>query len=140
MSQLLIVIFPDEARAYEAARALEDSDDPADAGVRGLAVIVRHADGTVSERKWTSRVTFRAPIGAVVGALIGLPGGPIGPSAPRSSSPQAGRRVARIRESLASFARSIPYALVPLLLLSAGVQLPLRAGVRFYLVTKRFRW
>ncbi|MDB6087994.1 MAG: hypothetical protein JWN85_778 [Gammaproteobacteria bacterium] len=78
MNRLVIAIFPDEGKAYEAARVVEDPADPADIGVRGLAIIVRHADGTVSEQKWTSRLSFRAPIGALVGALIGLAAGPLG--------------------------------------------------------------
>jgi uncharacterized membrane protein len=78
VNQLVIAIFPDDAKAYEMARELEQPSDPAHTAVRGLAVIVKHADGTVSERKWTSRVAFRAPVGAVVGALIGLAAGPIG--------------------------------------------------------------
>jgi uncharacterized membrane protein len=78
VNQLVIAIFPDDAKAYETARELEQPSDPAHTAVRGLAVIVKHADGTVSERKWTSRVAFRAPIGAVVGALIGLAAGPLG--------------------------------------------------------------
>jgi uncharacterized membrane protein len=79
VNQLVIAIFPEEAKAYEAARALEDPGDPADiAAVRGLAVLVKHADGTLSQEKWTSRLPFRAPVGALVGALIGLAGGPVG--------------------------------------------------------------
>jgi uncharacterized membrane protein len=78
VNQLVIAIFPDEAKASEAARALEDPGDPANIAVRGLAVTVKHADGTVSEKKWTSRLPFRAPIGALVGALIGLAAGPVG--------------------------------------------------------------
>jgi uncharacterized membrane protein len=78
VNKLLIAIFPDEAKAYEAARALEDPGDPAYIALRGVAVIVKHADGTLSAKKWSSRVAFRAPVGAVVGALIGLAAGPIG--------------------------------------------------------------
>lgn len=78
MNQLLVAIFPDEAEASEAARTLEDPGDPAHIALRGLAVIAKHADGTIAEKKWTSRVAFRAPIGAVVGAIIGLPAGPLG--------------------------------------------------------------
>jgi uncharacterized membrane protein len=78
VNQLVIAIFPDEAKALDAARALEDPGDPAAIAVRGLAVIVKHADGTLSEQKWSSRVPFRAPVGALVGALIGLPAGLIG--------------------------------------------------------------
>jgi uncharacterized membrane protein len=78
VNQLLIAIFPDEAKAHEMARALEGAGDPASSAVRGLALIVKHADGTISEEKRTSRVAFRAPIGAVVGALIGLAAGPVG--------------------------------------------------------------
>jgi uncharacterized membrane protein len=78
VNQLLIAIFPDEAKAHEVARVLEGAGDPASVAVRGLAVIVKHADGTVSEEKLTSRLAFRAPLGAVVGALIGLAAGPLG--------------------------------------------------------------
>jgi uncharacterized membrane protein len=78
VNQLLVAIFPDEANAYEAARTLEDPSDPAYIALRGVAVIAKHADGTISEKKWTSRVAFRAPIGALVGALIGLPAGLLG--------------------------------------------------------------
>jgi uncharacterized membrane protein len=78
VNQLLIAIYPDEARAYEALRALEDPGDPAHLGVRGLAVIIKRSDGTLSEEKWSTRLPFRAPIGALVGALIGLAAGPVG--------------------------------------------------------------
>jgi uncharacterized membrane protein len=78
VNQLVVAVFPDETEAYETARALEDPSDPAHAAVRGLAVIIKHADGTVSENKWTSKVAFRAPVGALVGALIGLAAGPLG--------------------------------------------------------------
>jgi uncharacterized membrane protein len=78
VNKLIVALFPDEAGAYEAARALEDPRDPVGIAVRGLAVIARHADGKVSEQKWTSRLPFRAPIGALVGALIGLAAGPLG--------------------------------------------------------------
>jgi uncharacterized membrane protein len=78
VNQLVIAIFPDEAAAYDAARALEDPGDPAVTAIRGLAVIVKHADETVSEQKWNSRLPFRAPVGALVGALIGLAAGPVG--------------------------------------------------------------
>jgi uncharacterized membrane protein len=78
VNQLVIAIFPDEAKAYEVARALEDPSNPEHIAVRGVAVIVKHPDGTLSEKKWISQVTFRAPLGALVGALIGLAAGPIG--------------------------------------------------------------
>jgi uncharacterized membrane protein len=76
VNQLVIAIFPDEAQAREAARALEDPGS--NIAIRGLSVIVKHADGTRSEEKWTSRLPFRAPMGALIGALIGLPAGLFG--------------------------------------------------------------
>jgi uncharacterized membrane protein len=78
VNQLIVAVFPDEAKAYEAARALEDPGDPAHSALRGMAIVVKRADGTVWERKWTSQVAFRAPVGALVGALLGLAAGPIG--------------------------------------------------------------
>jgi uncharacterized membrane protein len=78
VNQLVIAVFPEEDKARETARVLEEPGDPATAAIRGLAVIVKHADGTVFEQKWSSRVPFRAPIGALVGALIGLAGGLVG--------------------------------------------------------------
>jgi uncharacterized membrane protein len=78
VNQLVIAIFPDEARAFDAARALEGPGDPANIAIRGLAVLVKHSDGTVSEEKRTSPLPFRALVGAVVGALIGLAGGAVG--------------------------------------------------------------
>jgi uncharacterized membrane protein len=78
MTLLFIAIFPDEAKAREVARRLEDPRDTSGIPIRGLAVIVKHADGTIAEEKWTSRLPFRAPIGALVGALLGLPAGPVG--------------------------------------------------------------
>jgi uncharacterized membrane protein len=78
VNQLVVAVFPDETKAYETARALEDPSDPVHAAVRGMAIIVKHADGTVSEKKWTSQVAYRAPVGALVGALLGLAAGPLG--------------------------------------------------------------
>jgi uncharacterized membrane protein len=78
VNQLVIAIFSTEAQAYEVAGVLERSGDPVSMAVRGVAVIVKHPDGKVSEQKWASRLPFRAPIGALVGALIGAPVGLIG--------------------------------------------------------------
>jgi uncharacterized membrane protein len=78
VNQLIIAIFSNEAQAYEVAGVLESSGDPVSMAFRGVAVIVKHPDGKVSEQKWASRLPFRAPIGALVGALIGAPVGLIG--------------------------------------------------------------
>jgi len=78
VSEIAVAIFPDETKAQAAAEALAGPLPSHEIVVRGAALLVKNADGTVSQRKWTSRIPWKAPSGAIVGALIGFLGGPIG--------------------------------------------------------------
>jgi uncharacterized membrane protein len=78
MSEIVVAVFPDETKAREAAENLASAAPSHELVVHGAALLVKAADGKVTERKWTSRMPWKAPSGALVGALIGFLGGPIG--------------------------------------------------------------
>ena len=76
MSKFVVVVFPDEAKAYEGLNALKELDAEDSLTVYAGAVIVKEADGTVSLKERHGRRPFGAAVGAVLGGLIGLIGGP----------------------------------------------------------------
>src|SRR5690606_30194121 len=78
MSEIVVALFPTEEKAQEAAERLSAAAAPEGVVVRGAAILGRSLDGAVSERKWSSRVPWRPPAGAVLGAVIGFLVGPIG--------------------------------------------------------------
>lgn len=107
MSEIVVAIFPGEGAADEVAQQLSSTAAQDGIVIRSAALLVRGADGSVSERKWTSRVPWKAPAGAIVGALIGFLGGPIGAAIGFASGGALGavtdvsdeaRREARLRD------------------------------------------
>ena len=76
MSKFVVVVFPDEAKAYEGLRALKELDAEDSLTVYAGAVIAKDADGTVAVKERHSRRPFGVAVGTVLGGLIGLIGGP----------------------------------------------------------------
>jgi len=77
VSEIAVAVFHDEKKAQAAAEALAGPVASHGIVVRGAALLVKNADGTVSQRRWTSRIPWKAPSGAIVGTLIGFLAGPI---------------------------------------------------------------
>ena len=76
MSKFVVVVFPDEAKASEGLHAFKELDAEDSLTVYAGAVIVKDAEGTVSVKERHGRRPFGAAVGAVLGGLIGLMGGP----------------------------------------------------------------
>ena len=78
MSKFVVVIFPDESAAYEATRALKELHADGSLTVYGTAVVARDANGKVSVKQAADAGPLGLGVGALVGAFIGLAGGPVG--------------------------------------------------------------
>jgi len=78
MERMLVVIFNDEAKAYEGSHALKQLDDEGSIAIHGAAVIKKNADGTVTVKEEEEDFPIRAAAGTAIGALIGLLEGPFG--------------------------------------------------------------
>ena len=78
-SELVVVIFPDEAKVDQAIGAIVTKlTAEGDATVRRLAVIARGADGKLSVKDLSEQEHGTIGAGALLGGLTGLAGGPIG--------------------------------------------------------------
>ena len=78
MDRLLVVVFDAESKAYEAKKALHELDREDVITVFDQAVVARNADGTAAVRPGDHLTPARTLAGTVLGALIGLLGGPVG--------------------------------------------------------------
>ncbi len=77
MERMLVVVFDNEKKAYEGKSALKQLEREGSFSIYAGAVVVKHADGTVSVKQLED-----GPIGTLtgtaVGSLIGVLGGPVG--------------------------------------------------------------
>jgi uncharacterized membrane protein len=79
VEKTLVIVFDDEAKAYGASHALEGLEEHGDVTLDELAIIVKHADGSVcAENIGRFRGLTRTITGGVVGGLLGLAGGAVG--------------------------------------------------------------
>ena len=78
MSKFIVVIFPDETKAYEGTRALKDLHAEGSLTLYGVAVIVKDGSGTLSVKQEADQGPIGTAVGSLVGGFIGLLGGPIG--------------------------------------------------------------
>jgi len=78
MSKFVVVIFPNEAKAYEGTRALKELHAEASLAVYAVAVVTKGADGKLSVKEAADNGPLGLGVGALVGGLIGLLGGPAG--------------------------------------------------------------
>jgi uncharacterized membrane protein len=77
MERILVVVFDNEAKAYEGASALRKLQMEGSVAIYAGAVVAKHADGTASVREYDD---FPAGtlVGTSLGSVIGLLGGPVG--------------------------------------------------------------
>lgn len=78
MERMLVIVFNNEGKAYEGARALRELDAEGSIAVHAMAVIARNADGTISPKAGGGVEPLGGLTGTALGALIGVLGGPVG--------------------------------------------------------------
>ncbi len=78
MQRMLVVIFEDESKAYEGAKALRQLDLDDRLTVYRHAIVVKNPDCTVTVREIDDRGPFGLLVGTALGALLGALGGPAG--------------------------------------------------------------
>jgi uncharacterized membrane protein len=78
MSKYVVVIFPNETKAYEGTRALKDLHAEGSLTVYGAAVVAKDANGKLSVKQAADPGPLGMGVGALVGTLVGLAGGPVG--------------------------------------------------------------
>ncbi len=78
MERMLVIVFNDEAKAYEGSHALKQLDAEGSIAIHAAAVIKKNADGTVTVTEEEEDFPIRAVAGTAIGALIGLLEGPVG--------------------------------------------------------------
>ncbi|RUX19045.1 DUF1269 domain-containing protein [Mesorhizobium sp. M2A.F.Ca.ET.042.01.1.1] len=78
MSKFVVIVFPTEAKAYEATRALQELHAEGSLTLYGMAVIAKDAEGHFGVKQTADEGPLGTAVGALVGGLIGLVGGPAG--------------------------------------------------------------
>ncbi|WP_262266102.1 DUF1269 domain-containing protein [Microvirga yunnanensis] len=78
MDKMIMVVFDNETKAYDASRALADLHREGSLAVYSGAVIVKDASGKISVRQAGDQGPLGTALGMATGALIGALGGPVG--------------------------------------------------------------
>src|ERR1700747_3545567 len=81
MDRMLVVIFPNESKAYEGKTALQQLDSEGSISVYAYAVVTKNADGTASVKQGDDVGPIGTLVGTSLGSLIGVLGGPVGVAA-----------------------------------------------------------
>jgi len=78
MDRMLVVIFPNETKAYEGKKALQQLDGEGSITVYAYAVLAKNADGTAAVKQGDDVGPLGTLLGTSLGTLIGALGGPAG--------------------------------------------------------------
>jgi len=78
MDRMLVVVFDNEAKAYEGKRALVQLDREGSISDYASVVLTKHADGTATVKEEDDSGPIGTLVGTSLGSLIGLLGGPAG--------------------------------------------------------------
>jgi len=78
MERMLVVVFDNEKKAFEGESALKQLESEGHLTIYERAVVVKHAEGTVSLKQVDEKGPLGSLAGTAVGGLIGLIGGPVG--------------------------------------------------------------
>ena len=90
MDRMLVVIFPNESKAYEGKMALQQLDSEGSISVYAYAVVTKNADGTASVKQGDDVGPIGTLVGTSLGSLIGVLGGPVGVAAGAAAGMAAG--------------------------------------------------
>ncbi len=74
MSKFVVVVVPDEKKAYEALHAIRDLHDDGSLTLYAASVVERRRDGTIDVKQ----AADQGPVGFAVGSLVGVLGGVVG--------------------------------------------------------------
>jgi uncharacterized membrane protein len=78
MDRMLVVVFDNEAKAYEGEKALLQLDAEGSITIYAHAVVAKQADGTVTVKQQHGPGALGTLVGTALGSFIGLLGGPVG--------------------------------------------------------------
>ena len=78
MDRMLVVVFGNEAKAYEGKKALLKLDNEGSISLYGYAVVAKNPDGTASIKQGDDAGPLGSLVGTAVGSLIGVLFGPVG--------------------------------------------------------------
>lgn len=78
MERMLVVVFDNEQKAYDGAKALKELHFEDSISIHAEAVVKKNTNGTVSIMQEADDLPIRTVGGTAIGALIGLLGGPVG--------------------------------------------------------------
>jgi uncharacterized membrane protein len=78
MDRMLVVVFDNESKAYEAQKALLELDSEGSVSVYSYAVLAKNADGTATIKNSDDTGPLETLAATSLGALIGVLGGPVG--------------------------------------------------------------
>ena len=114
MERMVVVIFNDESKAYEAADTLESLNEEGAIGLTGEWVLMRQQDGEVSIVKTDDTLPEGTMGGTVIGGLIGLFGEPAGLAIGAATGAAAGATADMARARLdQDFVADISESLAP---------------------------
>jgi uncharacterized membrane protein len=78
MSKFVVIVFPDEAQAYQGTRALKELHAEGSLTLYGLAVVVKDASGKLAIQDAVDEGPLGTAVGALTGGLVGVIAGPVG--------------------------------------------------------------
>ena len=78
MDKMVVIVFNDEAKAYEGTKALKGLHAEGNLTLYQFAVITKDSTGTISVKDSSSQGPVGTALGWATGGLIGLLGGPVG--------------------------------------------------------------
>jgi uncharacterized membrane protein len=90
MNNIVVVVFPDEERAHEGVRALQELHREGNVAVYATAVLQREPNGELLVKRHSNPGPLGLGVGAVAGGLIGILGGPLGAAAGVAAGALAG--------------------------------------------------
>src|SRR3974390_1553797 len=93
MDRMLVVIFPNESKAYEGKTALQQLDSEGSINVYAYAVLTKNSDGTASVKQGDDSGPIGTLVGTSLGSLIGVLGGPVGVAAGAAAGMAAGSTI-----------------------------------------------
>src|SRR5215469_7815932 len=93
MDRMLVVIFPNESKAYEGRTALQQLDSEGSISVYAYAVLAKNPDGTATVKQGDDVGPIGTLVGSSLGSLLGVLGGPVGVAAGAAAGMAAGSAI-----------------------------------------------
>lgn len=90
MERMIVVVFDNETKAYEALGALNHLDAEGSIAIHAESVINKQPNGAVSVKQADGDFPIRTVAGTAIGSLIGLLGGPVGVAVGAGTGAMAG--------------------------------------------------